>query len=236
MNPYRPQRPLRRAFTLIELLVVIAIIGILAGLLLPALAAARGKAKVAKAKTEIVNLAAALKHYESDYSRYAASPDAEAAAANPAGTGDFTWGDGTIQSPGYNANNSELMYILLNAMDRAPQPLRDKIKGRNPRKNTYIDAKMVNGIGSGISTDDYVYRDPWGNPYIITVDLDGNDKCIDAFYGDKGGKGLTPSGNKTGKFESNSPIMVWSKGPDGQASPTLDAGVGVNKDNILGWQ
>jgi type II secretory pathway pseudopilin PulG len=223
---------------LIELLVVIAIIAILAGLLLPALIGVKGRSKIAKAKVEIANLAAAIKQYESDYNRYPASPDAEAAAAS-FGTGDFTWGSADIvgaPNQGYAANNSEIIYILMNAMERAPGALRDKIKGRNPKKNNYIDAKMVSGTSPGISTDDYAYRDPWGNPYIVTMDVDGNDKCVDILYGTKGGKGLTPNQKNPPQYEFNGTIMVWSKGPDGQASAGMPTDTGVNKDNVVGWQ
>ena len=55
------------AFTLIELLVVIAIIMVLAGLLFPALNAAREKAKWTKAKTEVKQLELAWKSVLSDY-------------------------------------------------------------------------------------------------------------------------------------------------------------------------
>ena len=57
-----------KRFTLIELLVVIAIIGILAGLVFPALGVVRNNAKKSKASSECQSLKTAIIMYESEFS------------------------------------------------------------------------------------------------------------------------------------------------------------------------
>ncbi|MEP6663971.1 MAG: hypothetical protein ABJC04_09935, partial [Verrucomicrobiota bacterium] len=93
--------------------------------------------------------------------------------------------------------------------------------------------------------DDLVFRDPFGNPYIITIDFDYDGKCMDGFYRremvslqnlNQGYYGTyRPSTTPVDSFEVNTPVMIWSLGPDGKVDATKKANVDVNKDNILSW-
>ena len=57
----------RHAFTIVELLVVISIIGVLIGMLLPAVQAARESGRRAQCVNNIKQLGLAMLHYESKF-------------------------------------------------------------------------------------------------------------------------------------------------------------------------
>jgi len=140
-------------------------------------------------------------------------------------------------------SNAELVAILrAQEKFRNGRPNSNRNHKMNPKKINFLNAKDVTSTTQGGVGTDGVFRDPWGSPYIVTVDANYDGKTIDAFYG-KGGvsgsdksAGLTGLTKVNGGYQANTPVMVWSLGPDGLASAGEKANKGGNKDNILSWQ
>ena len=283
-NLFKPMRTnlpsLRRrrgAFTLVELLTVIAIIGILAAMLMPVLAAVTKHARIMQARQEIQGLVTAIQGYDQAYSRFPVSHQTQAAAAlGQNGNFDFTYG-GVYKSPGSGGtisigtpvggtviSNSELVAILMDitTFPSTGQPTINTNHQSNPQQRSLLNAKMSGwdpnkpGPPLGGVDNNLVYRDPWGNPYVISLDLNYDEQCQDQFYckksvsqnsGTSGFNGLNSPGftavlGGQDNFQFHGKVMVWSLGPDGQAATQNGSGVqvnalsGVNKDNVLSWQ
>jgi prepilin-type N-terminal cleavage/methylation domain-containing protein len=268
-----------RAFTIVELLVVIAIIGILAALLLPVLARARVAAQKKQAAVEISQIIGAIQQYDSVYGRFPVSAAAQNQAAQNAQAGlnpDFTYG-GVFQTPTVPVNigtpvngsiltNAEVIAILMDLTNYPNGVLTVNTNHqKNPQQTIFLNAKMS---GYDPAANDPqppggvditgVYRDPWGNPYVISMDLNYDDQCSDAFYSlqtvaqnpptsvtpyvQTGFNGLvnpntSPSTQpQKDNFLYHGKVMIWSAGPDGKIDPALPANQSYNKDNVLSWQ
>jgi len=230
--------PLRGAFTLIELLVVIAIIGILASLSLVVISKVRERGRVTEANREIAALKNAILEYYGDTGHYPVS-DAVVKIANG---GDFTY-DRVV-------NNSEVMAVLMDReryMDGSPTINFGHAK--NTKQKFYLSAiPMVDTTNLPGFGPDLVFRDPWGNAYVISLDLNYDGNCRDGVYaiskvskenGAAGFNGLFNASDSSGSsdnFAYHGGVMIWSKGRDGRVDVTSGANDPPNKDNVLSWK
>ncbi len=232
-----------RAFTLIELLVVIAIIAILAAMLFPAIGIAKKKAAEASARADMQNIALAIGRYEADYNGRFPAPGI------PTGSADVTYGYVTNNPPPNviaSNQNAQVIAILMDVEKFNNGVLTSNANHvLNPRRVANLNAKFASDNNSQGVGSDGEYRDPWGNPYVISMDTSLDDKVRDHLYsrtavsqdsGQRGYFGLSNPSGSPNQFEYTGKFLIWSRGADGRANPNQRAKEGDNKDNLLHWQ
>lgn len=250
-------------FTLVEMLTVVAIIGILAGLIIPTVIIAQNRGRETQAKSDISSIMTALKQLKSDYNRVLVRDGSNYYAGGvqvpSANIQDFVCSICPSSLPpaqrrhnvvrltantNYESNGNPGPYDALIAELSAPKnsvltglSAANQRRCINRRRKVYLDPK--NGFAPTANYDsganrEKLWRDPWGNPYVIYVGVDADHLMA------------MPNTN-TQQIASG--LAVYSFGPngtdDGGCNASLDAcissitgngsGNHKNHDDIASW-
>jgi hypothetical protein len=88
-------------------------------------------------------------------------------------------------------------------------------------------------LGSPGIGNDEILRDPWGQPYIITLDLQGNNSVFDPYLNEMNQASVVKNGPRPspvpGPLLTPGSAVVWSLGPNKQIDVTLNIKAPINK-------
>ena len=210
----------KRNFTLVELLVVVGIIAILAGLLTPAVIGAQQQGRITQARSDMATILMALKGLDGTYGTYGKMV-----------TGDYKMGNKTWSTDSFSgsvknaklvgpSNKDDYYAFIAELSDPSNGSLTVSV---NKRKMKFLDPKPEYNPGvayDNAANQPHLWLDPWGNPYVILVNVDYTDQIVD------------PTDNA--KLVSGKAV-AFSYGPDGEADVGTP-GDDKNKDNVCSWK
>lgn len=202
-------------FTLVEILVVVAIIGLLAGLILPSLMSAGGKAKITETSFLIEKITAALQTYEHDWGDYPPT------SLKHYGAFTNNINDGIESLVVHLADKSKGTPYFEPEEKHLANLDKDDIPASFP-VNWYFGDRQAREI-----------MDSWGNPLVYFHNRDyASPKSHMRTYKLASGRsrrGFAPGkSKKTATYHSWSSYQIWSVGPNGEN----ENGEG---DDIVSW-
>ena len=217
----------RYNFTLTELLVTIGIIIILAGLAIPAVLVAQQKGRVTAAKADMNAILTALKGVEGTYHKMV-NGGTSAKFANKSAAKYPATGSVGIRLGGTDAADAYDNFIV----ELSDPSHADLINGSgkfigniNRRKIKFLDPKSDYDPSETIavnSENGNLWRDPWGNRYVLIINTDFSGKL--------------PRPYDTNKFLAANAIM-YSFGPDGEDNSGQSTDYDDNDgDDICSWR
>lgn len=230
----------RHDFSLVELLVVIGIIGLLAGLLLPAVSSGRQKGMITQAKADMNSIRMALKNVETNYGQMVKMDNGKA---------DFNGKSVSKKSETVDSNTIDEIILgnidlggsdsvdAYNAFIRelsVPQELDTDEKNINKRNIKFLDPRPEYDEDA-VET---IWRDPWGTPYTILINVNYTDKVYIPIESTKVRSGATAANIKSNNWLLSGNAFLYSWGPNGEDDRGLNQNnVGDNTtDDICSWE
>lgn len=242
----------KRNFSLVELLVVIGIITLLAGLMIPAVMSSKTKGMVTQAKADMTAIKMALLGVERDYKTiFKASGGkfafyrlkssggqseevSESVSGLPSGKKQLVLGGTDNKFSGKSVSNMVDGYYGMIAELSVPRDVTADKVNINKRLIKYLDPRADYARGENAT----MWQDPWGNPYVVMIDSDYDEKVYIPLQDDKVKKDDIK--NKDGDcLVLSGKVFLYSLGPNGEDDGSFNAdsvGGKSTTDDIRGWE